>query len=694
MNPLAGVKGLPEPIGLARTGESLESPGMFVPCLRLRARAVACIPAWFAIMNWLVAWPGHGVATAADAVSDGAGSPDELLLKDCRPRSIFKVPQTTVERARFPVIDMHSHAYARTEAEVEHWVRTMDAVGIEKTIVLTGATGQRFDELTVLYGRHPDRFELWCGVDFSGFDQPGFGPAAVAELERCAQQGATGVGELSDKGGGLVRNSGGMHLDDPRMDLFLEKCAELGLAVNIHVGEDRWMYEPMNAHNDGLMNAFKWRIPENPEVLRHDAVIATLDRALQRHRRTTFIACHFANCCYDLSILGRMLEAHPNLHADISARFGETAPIPRSMARFYETYQDRLHYGTDMGLNAEMYRTTFRILETADEHFYEQDLFNYHWPLHGFALGEQLLRKLYGDNARRILNAERSATGHTQAFEGDELYVRARILSSGLKENPFAEGEREQARTQPVLPAVRVHSTSAAPVRVVPYNIRYANPADGENIWANRREAMAAYLRGTKADIIGLQEVEPQQRADLADALTDYAWYGVGRNAEHDEDEGTPIFYRRDRFDVIASGTFWLSPTPEVAGSRGWDAALPRVASWVRLRDLQSGRELLAVNTHFDHRGSEARLESGRMIVNRIQELAAAGTTRLPVILTGDFNGFKAISPGNKIDHIFVCDVSAVLSHRIENPRVDGRFVSDHLPIVAEIEITGGGTGG
>jgi predicted TIM-barrel fold metal-dependent hydrolase len=279
----------------------------------------------------------------------------------------------------------------------------MDAVGIEKTVVLTGATGQRFDELTLLYGRHPNRFELWCGVDYSGFDQPGFGPSAVAELERCAQQGAQGVGELSDKGGGLVRNSGGMHLDDPRMDVILEKCAELGLPVNIHVGEDRWMYEPMDAHNDGLMNAFKWRIPESPDVLRHDAVIATLDRALQRHPRTMFIACHFANCCYDLSILGRMLEAHPNLHADISARFGETAPIPRSMLKFYEAHLDRLLYGTVMGYAPEMYRTTFRILETEVEHFYAQDLFNYHWPLHGFGLPDAVLKKLYGENARRIL---------------------------------------------------------------------------------------------------------------------------------------------------------------------------------------------------------------------------------------------------------------------------------------------------
>lgn len=164
------------------------------------------------------------------------------------------------------------------------------------------------------------------------------------------------------------------------------------------------MYEPMDAHNDGLMNAYKWRIQKTPGVLSHDEVVATLDRAVGKHPRTTFIACHFANCCYDLERLGRMLDAHPNLYADIGARFGETAPIPRAMRRFYGTYQDRLLYGTDMGYQAEMYRTTFRLLETEDEHFYAMELFDYHWPLHGFGLPDAVLQKVYEGNARRMLH--------------------------------------------------------------------------------------------------------------------------------------------------------------------------------------------------------------------------------------------------------------------------------------------------
>lgn len=260
---------------------------------------------------------------------------------------------------------------------------------------------------------------------------------------------------------------------------------------------------------------------------------------------------------------------------------------------------------------------------------------------------------------------------------------------------------------------------------VVTYNIRYDNPADGDDRWERRRDAMAEYLRNTGADVIGLQEAEPAQRAYLAERLPAYAWYGVGRNAEHDQGEGTPIFYRRDRFEIFGTGTFWLSPTPSAAGSVGWDAALPRVASWVKLRDRRSGGEVFAINTHFDHRGPEARLQSSRLLIQKIDELATDDGRRLPVVLTGDFNSrpeqppyaallasaaslrlndaqhasltphqggdstsnaFKAISPGAKIDYVFVRDMT-VLSHRIEDPRIDGRFVSDHQPIVVQLRV-------
>jgi len=345
--------------------------------------------------------------TVADAATN-TPMPDQILLKDYRPRSIYKVPVTSITRARFPVIDIHAHPYPHTSQQIDEWVRTMDAMGIKKTVILTGAAGKRFDDLMAQYRPHHDRFSLWCGFDYMGFE-PGTAAAAVAELERCARAGAEGVGELTDKGGGAGRDpdNRAVHFDDPRMDALFEKCAELGLPVNIHVGDPRWMYEPMDRFNDGLMNAYKWRLDNQTNILSHAEIVGTLDRTARRHPRTTFIACHFANCCYDLSILAGLLDRNPNLYSDIAARFAETAPIPRYMAAFFEKYQNRLLYGTDMGTAPEMYPTTFRILETDDEHFYDWNLFSYHWPLHGFALKDEVLKKVYAGNARKILRAPR-----------------------------------------------------------------------------------------------------------------------------------------------------------------------------------------------------------------------------------------------------------------------------------------------
>jgi predicted TIM-barrel fold metal-dependent hydrolase len=337
-----------------------------------------------------------------------AQDPDKLLLKDYRPKSIYKIPVTQVDRARYPVIDLHAHPYAKTDVQLAQWVKTMDEVGIEKSIILSYATGARFDSIQKQYAQYGDRFEVWCGFDFTGKDKPGWSRKAVKELERCYRAGARGVGELGDKGLGEFYSTPtpgyGMHIDDPRMKPLLQKCAALKMPISIHVAEPYWMYQPMDATNDGLMNANKWKIDQTkPGLLGHAELIKTLENAVRDNPQTTFIACHYANAEYDLSILGNLFDKYPNLYADISARYGEVAPIPRYMNAFFNKYQDRLVYGTDMGLSPKMYRTTFRILETLDEHFYEFDQFNYHWPCNGFGLDNETLRKVYRDNALKIL---------------------------------------------------------------------------------------------------------------------------------------------------------------------------------------------------------------------------------------------------------------------------------------------------
>jgi len=149
-----------------------------------------------------------------------------------------------------------------------------------------------------------------------------------------------------------------------------------------------------------------------------------------------------------------------------------------------------------------------------------------------------------------------------------------------------------------------------ATLHVMTWNIRYDNPGDGENAWPHRKDWVAEIIRREKADIIGLQEVLKGQLDDLTQRLPEMVAYGVGRDDGKMKGEYAPILYRRDRFELLDKSTFWLSKTPDVSGSKDWDAALTRIASWVKLKDKQTGKVFYFINTHFDHRGAEARLQS------------------------------------------------------------------------------------
>jgi len=349
-------------------------------------------------------------ASKAPLASAAGASPETILLKNYRPRSIYKIPVTDVPKAKFPVIDMHSHPYAKTEQDIDQWISNMDSAGVEKTTILTMSTGKEFDDIQRKYAKYPERFSVWCGLDFAAYDKPGFPTTAIRELERCRQVGARGVGEIHDKGKGLrsgKSNAQGMHPDDLRMNELWDRCGELGMPVSLHVADPIWMYQKMDRHNDGLMNAYYWRLDNQPGIVDLSGMVDILERTVERHGKTTFIACHFANLDYDLGRLGEVLERHPNLYADISARYAETAPIPRFAAQFYEKHADRLVYGTDMGFDLPMYHITFRILESNDEHFYETEQFSYHWALNGLGLSDAVLKQVYRENALRLL-AEKS----------------------------------------------------------------------------------------------------------------------------------------------------------------------------------------------------------------------------------------------------------------------------------------------
>lgn len=360
--------------------------------------------------------PGNEDADTTDPSDDIA----QLKLKDWMPESIHKAGNTDIQKAKYPVIDLHAHAYAKTEEEVDKRVEIMDAAGIEKSLILTKATGADFDSVYTLYSKYPDRFEVYCGIDYEGFEEEGWSQKAVEQLRRDVEAGCKGLGEMHDKGAGMGGAPGpGMHPDDPRMDAIFEEAANLDIPVNLHVAEPIWMYEPMDSTNDGLMRAHTWQVKNQDQIVDHDGMIEILDNTLERHPNTTFVAAHLANTSNDFSLLADLFEKHPNLYADISARFAEFSTIPRTTADFFEKYQDRIVYGTDYGFETfpddpnkpygnntttlEMFRMTFRVLETRDEHFYITDLVGYRWPMYGLDLSDETLQKIYRDNALKIL---------------------------------------------------------------------------------------------------------------------------------------------------------------------------------------------------------------------------------------------------------------------------------------------------
>jgi predicted TIM-barrel fold metal-dependent hydrolase len=334
------------------------------------------------------------------------GPMDTVLLKDYQPESSLVVPVTKVDKARFRAIDIHTHtsqASVRTAADVDAWVRTMDAVGIEQTIVFTGATGAAFDRQVELFSRYPDRFQLWCSIDTENIDAPDYPTRAAKEIERCYRKGARGVGEITDKGSGIQRAvlpaGKRMHIDDKRLDAVWEKCAELKMPVNVHIADHPSCWRPLGVHQERTPDFQHFNL-YGKDVRSYEELIASRGRLVSAHPRTTFIACHFGNQGNDFASLAKELDRYPNLFVDLSARDYEIGREPRTAAKFLAAYKDRVLFGTDMERDAEMYRGWWRLLETADEYIPGRIW----WRYYGLELPAPVLESVYRGNALRILN--------------------------------------------------------------------------------------------------------------------------------------------------------------------------------------------------------------------------------------------------------------------------------------------------
>jgi endonuclease/exonuclease/phosphatase family metal-dependent hydrolase len=257
-------------------------------------------------------------------------------------------------------------------------------------------------------------------------------------------------------------------------------------------------------------------------------------------------------------------------------------------------------------------------------------------------------------------------------------------------------------------------------IRVMTYNIRVAVDT-GINSWNNRKEPVASVIKKYGADVVGVQEALKHQLDDLLNLLPGFSFVGVGRDDGISEGEYSAILYKKSRFEILDDSTFWLSETPD-APSIGWDAAIKRVVTWARIKDKSSGKIFYHFNTHFDHRGEMARLESANLLNDKVAEIV--GDT--PAIVTGDLNftpeskGYKIltggrrdylfdtqrtakedssgsnitfnafgefIEEGNKIDYIFIKNKVDVEKHQIIYDTFEGRYPSDHMPVLAALKI-------
>jgi endonuclease/exonuclease/phosphatase family metal-dependent hydrolase len=263
----------------------------------------------------------------------------------------------------------------------------------------------------------------------------------------------------------------------------------------------------------------------------------------------------------------------------------------------------------------------------------------------------------------------------------------------------------------------------AADVRVMSFNIRYGTANDGDNHWEKRKRFLIETIKAFDPDLLGTQETLGFQRDYLAENLQGYDVFGVGREDGREKGEMAALYFKRSRFQKIDGGHFWLSQTPDQPGSKSWDSALPRMVTWVKLHDRRrtDAKPILFFNTHFDHRGVEARKESARLLRRRVAELGKSCS----VIVTGDFNtgegsepyrqlfgpdngersplgdtyriaypgratnegtfsGFKVdATSGSRIDWIGVSRDWKIIKATIDRTTREGRTPSDHFPVTA-----------
>lgn len=329
----------------------------------------------------------------------------ELPLGDFAPRTCLRTPAHVVEKPRFPVVDYHNHVDSIDAAEL---LRIMDACGVEFLVNITMQTGQAaLEGMDRLRRAAPDRFSTIGWMDWSDVTHPDFLSRTCDRLELMLEHGACGIKFWKDLGL-QVKDAGGqvLRIDDDRLAPIFDKAGELGLTVMFHTADPDAFFEPVDPHNERYEE-----LAAHPDWSFYGArytkreLLEQRNAVFSRHPKTTFVGAHLAESGEDLAFLESMLQRHPNLFIDISARASELGRQPYRARALFLNYADRILFGTDLLPEIEMYRLYYRFLETADEYFeYPSHASRQgRWNIYGLYLPDEVLKKVYRENALSLL---------------------------------------------------------------------------------------------------------------------------------------------------------------------------------------------------------------------------------------------------------------------------------------------------